>query len=292
MARRGGTQTVTACREVQVDEVRRAVAHLCREANQVLPRDVRAALEEAGRREESPVGREVLSQLAENARIAGEGLYPICQDTGFTVVFVELGQDVHLVGGPLEEAVNAGVREGYVGGFLRKSILSHPWLGGNTGDNTPAVIHVDLVPGDHIRLRVLPKGGGSENKSALAMLRPADGLEGAKRFVLDTVRRAGPDACPPLIVGVGIGGTFDHVAYLAKKAILRPVGEHHPRPEVADLERELSAAIADLGLGPAGMGGRVTALWVAVEIFPRHIASFPVAVNIQCHAARRGETTV
>lgn len=279
-------------REVHVDEIRRAIARLCREANHDLPADVMAALEGAERREESPVGREVLAQLTENARIAREGLYPICQDTGFTVVFVELGQDVHLVGGSLGDAVNEGVREGYVGGFLRKSILAHPWLGGNTGDNTPAVIHVDVVPGDRVRLLVLPKGGGSENKSALAMLRPADGLEGAKGFVLDTVRRAGPDACPPLIVGVGIGGTFDQVAYLAKKAILRPVGEHHPRPEVAELERELFAAVADLGLGPAGMGGRVTALWVAVEIFPRHIASFPVAVNIQCHAARRREMTI
>lgn len=279
-------------REVGVDQVREAVARLCREAASDLPADVVRALEEAARREESPVGRRVLAEIGENARIASEERVPLCQDTGFAVVFVELGQDVHLVGGDLYDAINRGVAEGYTEGFLRKSILAHPWLGGNTGDNTPAVIHVDIVPGDRVRLLFLPKGGGSENKSALAMLRPTDGLEGAKAFVLETVRRAGPDACPPLVVGVGIGGTFDQVALLAKKALLRPVGRHHPRPEVAELERELLAASARLGIGPMGLGGRVTALWVAVEIFPRHIATFPVAVNIQCHAARRREAVI
>lgn len=276
-------------RQVPVERVRQEVARLLREANYELPADVAAALEEARAREESPVGRRVLEELAENARIAREEGIPLCQDTGFAVVFLEVGQDVHLVGGSLTEAVNAGVRDAYVGGYLRKSILDHPWLGKNTGDNTPAVIHTEIVPGDRVRVRVLPKGGGSENKSALAMLRPADGLEGAKAFVLETVRRAGPDACPPFVVGVGIGGTFDLVAFLAKKAILRPVGEHHPRPEVAELERELYHEIQRLGIGPQGLGGRVTALWVAVEIYPRHIASFPVAVNIQCHSARSKE---
>lgn len=279
-------------REVAVDEVRRAVARLCREAASDLPEDVVRALEAAARREVSPVGREILAEIGENARIAAEERVPLCQDTGFAVVFIDLGQDVHLVGGGLHEAVNRGVAEGYTEGYLRKSILAHPWLGGNTGDNTPAVIHVDLVPGDRVRIRLLPKGGGSENRSALAMLRPADGLEGARAFVLETVRRAGPDACPPLVVGVGIGGTFDHVAHLAKRAILRPLGEHHPRPEVAELERQLLEEIGRLGIGPMGLGGRVTALWVAVEIFPRHIASFPVAVNIQCHAARRREAVI
>ncbi len=279
-------------REVHVDEVRRAVARLCAEAAVELPEDVGRALAEAAEREESPVGRAVLAELAENVRVARTDRVPLCQDTGFAVVFVELGQDVHLTGGNLYDAINRGVAEGYTSAFLRPSILAHPWLGGNTGDNTPAVIHVDLVPGDRVRLTLLPKGGGSENKSALAMLRPADGLEGAKAFVLETVRRAGPDACPPLVVGVGIGGTFDQVALLAKKALLRPVGRHHPRPEVAELERELLAASARLGIGPMGLGGRVTALWVAVEIFPRHIATFPVAVNIQCHAARRREAVI
>ncbi len=279
-------------REVHVDEVAGAVARLCRQANYHLPEDVTRAVEAAAERETSPVGREILGQIAENAGIAAEEQVPLCQDTGFTVVYLEVGQDVHLVGGDLTEAVNRGVAEGYVGGFLRKSILAHPWEGGNTGDNTPAVIHTEIVPGDRLHIRVLPKGGGSENKSRLAMLRPADGLEGAKRFVVETVAMAGPDACPPLIVGVGIGGTFDKVADLAKRAILRPIGRHHPRPEVAALERELYDEIERLGIGPQGLGGRTTALWVAVEIFPRHIASFPVAVNIQCHSARQAEVVL
>ncbi len=274
---------------MDVGEVRRAVAGLLREAAFELPPDVVRALEEAARREDSPLGREALELILENARVArSEGL-PLCQDTGFAVVFLEIGQDVHLVGGSLAAAVNEGVREAYVEGLLRKSILDHPWAGRNTGDNTPAVLHTEIVAGDRVRVRVLPKGGGSENKSALAMLRPADGLEGVRDFVVETVRGAGPAACPPFVVGVGIGGTFDHVAYLAKKAILRPVGRHHERPEVAELERELLGAVNATGLGPGGFGGSVTALWVAVEIFPRHIASLPVAVNIQCHSARSRE---
>lgn len=273
-------------------EIRRVVADLFRAATQELPGDVLRALKEAAEREDSPLGREALELILENARIAREEGLPLCQDTGFAVVFLELGQDVHLVGGDLAEAVNAGVRDAYMGGLLRKSILDHPWAGRNTGDNTPAVLHTEIVPGDRVRVRVLPKGGGSENKSALAMLRPADGLEGAKAFVVETVRRAGPDACPPLVVGVGIGGTFDYVAYLAKKAILRPIGQHHERPEVAELERELLAAVNETGLGPGGFGGRFTALWVAVEIYPRHIASLPVAVNIQCHSARTWEAVL
>lgn len=279
-------------REVPVERITREVARLCQEANFDLPWEVESALAEAAQREESPVGREVLGFLVENARIARKERMPICQDTGFAVVFLEVGQDVHLTGGDVREAVNEGVRQGYREGFLRKSILDHPWQGRNTGDNTPAVIHFEIVPGDHVRIRFLPKGGGSENKSRLAMLRPADGLEGAKRFVVETVDRAGPDACPPFVVGVGMGGTFDKVAFLAKKALLRPVGAFNPRPEVADLERELLAKVNRLGVGPEGLGGRVTALWVAVEIFPRHIASFPVAVNIQCHAARVKEAVI
>lgn len=279
-------------REVKVDKIRREVARLLQEAAFHLPAEVTAALSEAGKRERSEAGRDILAEIEENARIAAEEGIPLCQDTGFVVVFLELGQDVHLVGGDLYDAINRGVAEAYTEGYLRKSILAHPWLGGNTGDNTPAVIHVDIVPGDGVRIVVLPKGGGGENKSALAMLRPADGLEGAREFVLETLRLAGPDACPPLIVGVGIGGTFDQVAHLAKKAVARPVGRHNPRSEVAELERELLAAAAELGIGPMGLGGDTTALWVAVEIFPRHIASFPVAVNIQCHAARRLEGVI
>lgn len=276
-------------REVHVDELAAAVARLCRRASFHLPPDVRRAIEEAAARESSPLGREILELITENADIAAGEEYPLCQDTGFAVVFLEVGQDVHLVGGDVNEAVNRGVAEAYKGSYLRKSILAHPWEGGNTGDNTPAIVHTEIVPGDRVRIRVLPKGGGSENKSRLAMLRPADGLEGAKKFVLETVALAGPDACPPLIVGVGIGGTFDKVAYLAKRAILRPIGRHHPRPEVAALERELYDEISRMGVGPQGLGGDTTALWVAVEIFPRHIASFPVAVNIQCHSARQAE---
>ncbi len=279
-------------REVPVQRITEEVARLSQEANCDLPEGVEKALREAAEREESPVGREVLRSLAENALIARQDRMPICQDTGFSVVFVEVGQDVHLVGGNVYDAVNEGVRQGYREGFLRKSILDHPWQGKNTGDNTPAIVHLDIVPGDRVRLRFMPKGGGSENKSRLAMLRPADGLEGARRFVIETVEKAGPDACPPFIVGVGIGGTFDKVAFLAKKALLRPIGTFNSRPEVAEFERELLVAVNRLGLGPEGLGGRTTALWVAVEVSPRHIASFPVAVNIQCHAARVKEAVI
>lgn len=276
-------------REIHVQQIEDTVARLAQEANHHLPEDVLAAIRRAQETEESPAGRDVLGQIVENAAIAAEGEFPLCQDTGFAVVFLEVGQEVHLVGGSLTDAVNAGVARGYTDGYLRKSILAHPWLGGNTGDNTPAILHTEIVPGEEVRIRLLPKGGGSENKSRLAMLTPADGLEGLKKFVIETVEKAGPSACPPLIVGVGVGGTFDKVAYLAKRAVVRPIGRRHPRPEVAELEAELLEAINNLGVGPQGLGGRNTALWVNVEIFPRHIASFPVAVNIQCHAARQKE---
>lgn len=276
-------------REIHVQQIEDTVARLAQEANHHLPEDVLAAIRRAQETEESPAGRDVLGQIVENAAIAAEGEFPLCQDTGFAVVFLEVGQEVHLVGGSLTDAVNAGVARGYTDGYLRKSILAHPWLGGNTGDNTPAILHTEIVPGEEVRIRLLPKGGGSENKSRLAMLTPADGLEGLKKFVIETVEKAGPSACPPLIVGVGVGGTFDKVAYLAKRAVMRPIGWRHPRPEVAELEAELLEAINKLGVGPQGLGGRNTALWVNVEIFPRHIASFPVAVNIQCHAARQKE---
>jgi fumarate hydratase subunit alpha len=273
-------------RRLPVAEIEEAVSRLFRQAALRVPPEVEELLRSARERERSPLGREVLTEILENARVAREERIPLCQDTGFAVVLLELGQEVHLVGGDLREAVNRGVARAYTEGLLRKSILDHPWQGRNTGDNTPCVLHVEIVPGDRVRVRVMPKGGGSENKSRLKMLSPAEGLEGAKRLVIETVKRAGPDACPPLAIGVGIGGTFDYVGYLAKKALFRRPGERHPRPEVRELEEELEEEIGRLGIGPSGFGGDTTALWVSVEIYPRHIATFPVAVNVQCHAAR------
>jgi len=279
-------------REVEASQIETAVAGLAMEANYHLGQDVIDALRRALESETSPAGKGVLEQLLENASIASSEEIPMCQDTGFAVVFVELGQDVHIVGGNLDEAINAGVARGYTEGYLRKSILRHPIRGGNTGDNTPAIVHLDLVPGDQIKITLLPKGGGSENMSRIAMLKPADGVAGIKRFVVEAVRQAGPNPCPPLVVGVGVGGTFDKVAFLAKKALLRPLDERHPDPEIAQLEEELLETINKLGIGPQGLGGRTTALAVKVELFPRHIASFPVAVNIQCHACRKKETVL
>lgn len=279
-------------REIDAASIAEVVARLCQEANFDLPEDVAAAVEKALSSEESPTGKEVLRQILENARIAREERVPMCQDTGFAVFFLELGQDVHVVGGDLYEAVNEGVRRGYTEGFLRKSILADPLKGGNTGDNTPAVIHTSIVPGDRLKIIMAAKGGGSENMSAVGMLKPADGIEGVRRFVIETVKKAGPNPCPPVVVGVGIGGTFEKVALLAKRALLRPIGQYHPDPDVAALEAELNREINKLGIGPAGMGGRTTAFWVSIETFPRHIASFPVAVNIQCHASRHKEAVL
>jgi fumarate hydratase subunit alpha len=227
--------------------------------------------------------------LLKNADIARSEDVPMCQDTGFAVVFVELGQDVHIEGGALEDAINEGVRRGYTEGYLRKSIVGHPLERVNTGDNTPAVIHLKLVPGNKMKITVAPKGGGSENMSGIKMLKPAEGVEGVKKFVLDTVKAAGPNPCPPIIVGVGIGGTFEKCALLAKEALLRPVGTPSHRPEIARLERELLDEINSTGIGPQGLGGRFTALAVHIEIYPVHIASLPVAVNINCHASRHKE---
>jgi fumarate hydratase subunit alpha len=242
--------------------------------------------------EESPTGKEIFSMLLENARIAREEMIPICQDTGFAVVFVELGQEVHLVGGDLYEALAEGVRRGYTEGYLRKSILSDPIKRVNTGDNTPPVVHLTIVPGDRVKVIVAPKGGGSENMSAVKMLKPADGIEGVKDFVVERVETAGGNPCPPVVVGVGIGGTFEKCAYLAKKALLRPLGERHPDPFYAEVEEELLKRINDTGVGPQGLGGRVTALDVHVETYPCHIASLPAAVNINCHATRHGEKVI
>ena len=276
-------------REIQSNQIIDAVARLCMEANYDLGDDVYQALRLGARNEESPVGREIFSQLVENAEIARAEQVPMCQDTGFAVVFVELGQDAHITGGPLNDAINAGVAKGYTEGYLRKSIVGHPLERKNTGNNTPAIIHTEIVPGDRLKITIAPKGGGSENMSGVRMLKPSDGIEGVKKFVVELVKSAGSNPCPPIIVGVGIGGTMDKAAVLSKKALLRRIGEHNPNPQDADLEKELLRLVNNTGVGPAGLGGRITALAVNVETFPCHIASLPVAVTIQCHAARHKE---
>ena len=280
-------------RELNVDVITNTVENLCIESNYFLPRDVKKALEDAVLKEESPVGRETLLDILKNAEIAARNQVPICQDTGLTVVFAELGQDLRLVGGDFYEAINEGVRRGYKNGYLRKSAVDDPFLvRKNTGDNTPAIIHTTIVKGDRLKIIIAPKGGGSENMSALRMLTPSEGVKGIKRFVIDTVDKAGSNPCPPVIVGVGIGGTVEMTALIAKKALLRTVGEHNPNPEVAKLENELLEEINNLGIGPQGFGGRITALAVNIETFPAHLASMPVAVNIQCHASRHKEAVL
>ena len=259
---------------------------LCIEANTRLPEDHLAALRRALEEEESPLGREVIGELLENARVARERCVAFCQDTGYAVFFVELGSEVRVVGGDLGEAIDEGVRRGYDEGFLRKSIVRGPLDRANTGDNTPAIVYYDVVGGDALKLTMLVKGAGCDNMSALRMLTPAEGVEEMKRFVVETVERAGPNASPPLTVGVGIGGPFERAALLAKKALTRPSGEPNPDPEIAELERELLDAVNATGIGPAGYGGTVTALAVHVESFPTHIAAFPVAVNLDCHSHR------
>ena len=274
-------------RDLAVEDITAAVRELCITANYDLPRDVYDALVAACSAEESPVGREVLGQLVENADIAARDRVPICQDTGFAVVFAEVGQDVHLVGGTLAEAVDEGVRRGYGDGYLRKSVAEEPAQARrNTRDNTPAILHTTLVPGDKVRLTMMAKGGGAENMSSLNMLKPSQGWAGMSEAVVDTVSRAGSNPCPPVIIGVGIGGTIDEVTLLAKKALLRDVGSTHPDPRVAAMEDELLERINDLGIGPQGLGGRTTALDVFIEEMPSHIASMPMAVNVQCHAQR------
>ena len=275
-------------REIRTSQITTAVRDLCIEANIHLGEDVLEAFAKASDQEDSPTGKDILEKLIENAGIAKTEEIPICQDTGFAVVFVELGQEVHLVGGDLKEAINEGVRQGYQEGYLRKSVC-HPFTRQNTGDNTPAIIHFDLVPGDGVKLIVAPKGGGSENMSRVTMLTPAVGVQGVKDFVVQRVKESGANPCPPTIVGVGIGGTFETAALLAKKALLRPLGSENPDGELATLERELYQEINELGVGPQGLGGRITSLAVHVNMMESHIASLPVAVNIQCHAARHKE---
>jgi fumarate hydratase subunit alpha len=276
-------------REVSAALISEQVAKMCIDANYHIGQDVIQAMQNGLSKEESPTAKAILEQLLENARIADEGEFPICQDTGFSVFFVEMGQDVHVDGRGLNEAIAEGVRKGYKDGFLRKSILADPLRRQNTGDNTPPIIWTDIVPGDKIKITMAPKGGGSENMSEVCMLTPADGAEGVKNFVIDKVRRSGGNPCPPIVVGVGIGGTFEKVAWLAKKSLLRPVGDRHPDPFYAAMEEELLERVNKLGIGPQGLGGRITALDVHVEVYPCHIASLPAAVNIQCHAARHKE---
>ncbi len=273
-------------KEIDVKEIKKAVRDMCIEANHYLSPDMKEALTNAAAKEESPLGKQVLSKLEENLQIAGEDTIPICQDTGMAVFFVELGQDVHIVGGALEDAINEGVNLGYTEGFLRKSVVSDPIERVNTKDNTPAIIHYNVVPGDSLKLTVAPKGFGSENMSRVFMLKPADGIEGVKNAILTAVKDAGPNACPPMVVGVGIGGTFEKCALLAKKALLRPVGEHSDIPYVKELEEEMLAKINATGIGPGGLGGTTTALAVNVLTYPTHIAGLPVGINICCHVNR------
>lgn len=280
-------------RDLHVAELTRAVRELCMEICYVLAPDMAAAMERARERETSPLGRQVLHLLVENQRLAAEGDYPYCQDTGFTVVFLEVGQDVHLVGGDLTEAIDEGVRQGYRDGYLRGSIVREPLFERpNTGDNTPAFVHTNVVPGNRVRIRVDAKGAGSENMSRHAMLRPADGIEAVEDFVVTTVSEAGPNACPPGIVGVGVGGNFETSALASKLALMRGVGSPNPDPRIAELEERLLGRCNELGLGPEALGGTQTVLAVHVETMPTHIASLPVAVNIECHAHRTGERTI
>lgn len=280
-------------REVDVGQVTEAVARLAIEACTYLGEDVVEFLEKAIDRERSETGRDVLVQLLENANLARDTNRPLCQDTGLAVVFLEVGQDVHLVGGSLEEAVDEGVRRGYTDGYLRKSAVADP-IGArkNTGDNTPAMLHTRIVPGDKVKIIVAPKGGGAENMSAIGMLKPAQGREGAIEFIVDTVSKAGPNPCPPILVGVGLGGTFEKAAYMAKHSLMREVGSTNPDPRLAELEDEIERRCNDLGIGPAGLGGTVTVIDVFIEELPAHIASMPVAVNIQCHSARHKEVVI
>jgi fumarate hydratase subunit alpha len=273
-------------RDISAEKIEEAVARLCIEANRTLPPDVERAIAAAQNSESWPGARDTLELLRENMRIARQKELPVCQDTGLACVFAEIGQDVHITGS-FEDAVNSGVRRGYEDGYLRKSVVADPLRRVNTGDNTPAAVTVHLVPGDGLKITVAPKGFGSENMSRLAMLKPSDGEEGVKNFIIDTVRLAGPNPCPPVILGVGIGGTFDKVAYLAKKALLRPLDRPNTDPYYAAMERELLEKINALGIGPQGFGGRTTALGLAIETMPTHVAGLPVAVNMSCHVTRR-----
>ena len=279
-------------RAVEVKEITDNIKEMCIEANHFLAPDMGRALDRAAISEKSPLGRQILSQLEKNLEITAEDMIPICQDTGMAVVFIEVGQDVHLEGGSLEDAVNEGVRRGYVEGFLRKSVVKDPLIRENTKDNTPAVIHTRIVPGAQIKITVAPKGFGSENMSRIFMLKPAEGVEGVKNAVLTAVKDAGPNACPPMVVGVGVGGTFEKCAFLAKEALTREAGSHSPIPHIKEMEEELLDKINGLGIGPGGLGGTTTALAVNINTYPTHIAGLPVAVNICCHVNRHIMRTI
>lgn len=278
-------------REIQASAITEAVREMCMEANYTLSQDMRERFEESARQEKSPIGRQIFRQLEENLKIAGEDLIPICQDTGMAVVFLKIGQEVH-VAGNITEAINEGVRQGYADGYLRKSVVKDPIQRENTRDNTPAVIHYEVVDGDRIEITVAPKGFGSENMSRVFMLKPADGLEGVKEAILTAVRDAGPNACPPMVVGVGIGGTFEKCALMAKHALTRDLNETSPVPYVRELEKEMLCRINKLGIGPGGLGGVITAMAVNIETYPTHIAGLPVAVNICCHVNRHVKRTI
>ena len=278
--------------EVNVSIITDNIKEMCIEANHFLTDDMKNVFENAVKNEESALGKQVLGQLEENLKVAGEDMIPICQDTGMAVVFINVGQDVHLTGGDITDAINEGVRRGYVDGYLRKSVVKDPIYRENTKDNTPAVIHFNIVPGDKVDITVAPKGFGSENMSRVFMLKPADGIEGVKEAILTAVKDAGPNACPPMVVGVGIGGTFEKCAYLAKKALTRDLNEESPVEYVRDLEKEMLEKINKLGIGPGGLGGTQTALAINIETYPTHIAGLPVAVNICCHVNRHSHRVI
>lgn len=279
-------------RNIEVSEITKNIKEMCIEANHFLSDDMKCALDTANRNEKSALGKQVLDQLKENLAIAGQDMIPICQDTGMAVIFMEIGQEVHFEGGSLEDAINEGVRQGYVEGYLRKSVVADPLIRENTKDNTPAVIYYEMVPGDQVKITVAPKGFGSENMSRVFMLKPADGEEGVKNAILTAVKDAGPNACPPMVVGVGIGGTFEKCAMMAKKALTRPVNERSSIPYVKEMEEELLETINKTGIGPGGLGGSTTALAVNINTYPTHIAGLPVAINICCHVNRHAIRTL
>lgn len=279
-------------REISVKTITENIKEMCIEANHFLAPDMEEALKSAAVKEEAPLGKQILGQLQDNLKIAGEDMIPICQDTGMAVIFMEVGQEVHFCDGDLEEAINEGVRRGYVDGFLRKSVVGDPIIRENTKDNTPAIIHYEMKPGDKVKITVAPKGFGSENMSRVFMLKPADGIEGVKNAILTAVKDAGPNACPPMVVGVGIGGTFEKCALLAKKALTRDVNEHSPISYVKEMEEELLEKINKSGIGPGGLGGSTTALAVNINTYATHIAGLPVAVNICCHVNRHAVRTI
>ena len=283
---------VSKMREIPVSEITEAVKKLCISANYNLNSDVYSAIENSRDNEQSPIGKNILSQLLENADLAKENCKPICQDTGMAVIFMEVGQEVHFTGGNITDAINEGVRQGYIEGYLRKSVVSDPILRVNTKDNTPAIIHYNIVDGDKVKIDVAPKGFGSENMSKVYMLKPSDGIEGVKNAIIDCIQKAGPNPCPPMVVGVGIGGNFEKCTELAKKALLRPVGSHSDKEYVNEMEKELLERANNLGIGPQGLGGNTTVLGINIETFATHIAGLPLAVNISCHVTRHGQVTI